>query len=548
MSTKTVNCKFKSDGNYWYCNLSSSSKSPYKSECDVSLTRDYGKTTATLKVYNIKMYSGWGDMEDWRITVTAGGKSAVAYHIGYNSVPYNSDNMHKQYKWYTFVEDTKDSSGKYPSKVITFDVPVDPTSGKVSVTIKFEITQGWLHNKDKAPIGTYVDNSRTINVDYDSIGASTITSASNITLGNAPAINFTPYTNSFYFKIKYSIGSWSHTTSAIKPTTANQEYTYNLYTVPVSVANQITTSTSGSITILLSTYSDSACTNLIGSSSKNITATVPTNIVPTISDLSMSLVNDNSTINGWGVAVQGYTKINLKADASGAYGSTIKSFTITGSISASYTGAPLNFMSSVLNISGSNKTFTVKAVDSRGRSSTTLTTSPIQFYSYAKPTISSYFVERGSQDTTSVSAGVNWVGYSVGGNNKYTATMYYKRGDSTAWVKYPTSLPKNSTTTLRISPDGFAEDMSYTFRIQIKDSIGSTAEQSIYVGVLDVFMDWRAGGKGLGIGMMAENDGLWVKFPAHFNGEVTKRVYKSDGTFTDYTLKQYIQGVVNGSI
>ena len=514
----------------------------------MSLKRDYGKTTATLKVYDIKMYSGWGDYADWRITITVGNQTASAYHIGYHSVGYNSGGKHTQYKWYTFVEDNKDSSGKYPSKVLTFEVPVNAIAGELTVNIKFEISQGWLYNKDTKPLGTYTDNSRNIKIAYDSIGASSITSATNITLGDASTIKFTPYTNSFYFKIKYSIGSWSHTTSAFKPTTANQEYTYNSYTIPISVADQITKSTTGTIAILLSTYSDSACTNLIGSSSKNITATVPSDIVPTISDLTLALVNSNSTINGWGVAVQGYTKINLKASASGSHGSTITSFTITGSLSATYTGTSLNYTSDILNISGSNKTFTVKAVDSRGRSSTTLTTSPIQFYSYAKPTISSYFVERGSQDTTSVSAGVNWVGYSVGGNNKYTATMYYKAGDSTAWVKYPTTLPKNSTSTLRISPDGFAEDMSYTFKIQVKDSIGSTVEQSMYVGVFDVFMDWRAGGKGLGIGMMAENDGLWVKFPSHFNGEVIKRVYKSDGTFTDYTLKQYIQGVVNGSI
>ena len=55
-------------------------------------------------------------------------------------------------------------------------------------------------------------------------------------------------------------------------------------------------------------------------------------MAPSISDLRASPVNDNSVISGWGIYVYGKSKAQIKINgAAGAYGSTIRSYSITTS-------------------------------------------------------------------------------------------------------------------------------------------------------------------------------------------------------------------------
>ena len=104
--------------------------------------------------------------------------------------------------------------------------------------------------------------------------ASTITQASNVTLGNNCSVTWTPQAASFRYKLRFSIGNWSYTTGPIHPNKTSS-YTYNLYTFPIDVANQIHTRT-GTMTVTLYTYSDSGATAQIGSAdTEEITVTVP---------------------------------------------------------------------------------------------------------------------------------------------------------------------------------------------------------------------------------------------------------------------------------
>ena len=70
----------------------------------------------------------------------------------------------------------------------------------------------------------------------------------------------------------------------------------------------------------------------LGSYSYGFTVTVPSSVVPTISSISASPVNDNSVISSWGIYVYGKSKAKLTINgAAGAYGSTIRSYSITTS-------------------------------------------------------------------------------------------------------------------------------------------------------------------------------------------------------------------------
>lgn len=368
--------------------------------------------------------------------------------------------------------------------------------------------------------------------------ASSISSAGNVTLGNACSIKWTPASTSFYYKIKFVLGSWNYTTSAIHPNTTSA-YTYSSYTIPLTVANQLPSATSGNMTAYLYTYSNSACSTQIGSTAnKAFIVTVPSSVIPTISSVSATLDNSvNSVIAGWGIAVAGYTKVKVVASASGSYSSTISSFTISGSYSTTQNGTSLSYTGAAITSSGS-KTFTVVAKDSRGRSSASKTTSAITFYAYSKPTVSSITAERSSTDAKKVIVKANWSYASVNSNNSVTVNLQYKKSSSSSWTTYG-SIAKNTSVTLTTD---FDETSSYNFRITITDALGNKAQDEAFVSTISVLLDFRAGGKGLGVGKIAESDAMEVALKSIFIGDVKIRVGSLDVSLVDY-----IKGVIDGT-
>lgn len=349
--------------------------------------------------------------------------------------------------------------------------------------------------------------------------ASTITSSSDITLGNTCSIKWTPKSTSFRYKLKFTLGNWSYTTGAIHPNQTSA-YTYDNYTIPKTVANQLPSATSGTMKVYLYTYSNSACTNKIGSTdSDTFTVKVPTSIVPTIKNLSLSVVNSNSTIAGWSdddypvYYVKGFSKVKIDCDASGSYSSTIKSYVVSGGYSATPSSMP--YTTGTLKKYGNPLTFKCKAKDSRGRYSEELE-STVRVWNYNEPSISSFTAKRNEDDSTKVTVKVNYTFYSINGNNKATATLYYKKKSSSSWTTYGT-IAKDTSVTLNKT---FDEASSYDFKVYVKDSLSGTDSSTAFISTTTVLLDFRAGGKGLGIGKICESDSLEVAFEANFKNNV----------------------------
>lgn len=386
----------------------------------------------------------------------------------------------------------------------------------------------------QAGIYTYARNcSGSGSFTLDTIArASSITSASNVTLGNACSIKWTPNSSSFKFKIKFVLGSWNYTTGYISPSTTSA-YTYTGYTIPLSVANYITSATTGTMTAYLYTYNGS--TQIGSTASKTFTVTVPSSVIPTISSFSVAVDNSaNSVIEEWGLYVAGYSKAKLTAAASGSYGSTISSFVISGAYSATQASTSLSYTGAKLSSSGT-KTFNIVAKDSRGRSSDSSSKS-ITVYAYSKPSVTAFTVERSSSDSTKMVVNANWSFSSVNSKNSATATLYYKLSTSSGWTTYGT-ISKNTNVTLTTT---FAEDHSYNFRVIVTDAVGNSAQEETFVSTIAVLLDFRAGGKGLGVGKIAETDSMEVALDAKFMGTVY--IYDTDGTVR--TLADYIKAIV----
>lgn len=478
------------------------SGSTWKVVLNWTATQSIANNTSTIS-WNIKVSTGSGGY----VVI-----SEIRAKIAGEEVYYrNHDNHTNGYNG------TQIASG---TKTITHNT--DGTKS-VSMSIEAGIYQ-WAINKS---------GSNTFTLDTIP-RASSITSASNKTLGNACSIKWTPNASTFKYKVKFSLGSWNYTTPSFISPASTSEYTYDDYTLPLEVANQLPNATTGTMTAYLYTYNSSG-TQIGSTASKTFTVTVPSSIKPSISSVSATLVNSNTVINGWGVAVAGYTKVKVSASASGSYSSTISSFDITGGYATTQTGTSLAYTGGVISSSGS-KTFTVVAKDSRGRSSDSKSATAITFYAYSKPTVSSFTVARSSSNAKKVVVKANWTFSSVNSKNAATATLYYKKSSNTSWTTYGT-IAKNTNITLT---NDFEETSSYNFKVVVTDSLSNSAQEEGFISTIEVTMDFRAGGKGLGIGKIAETDNLEIAFDTIFMGNVY--IQNDDGT--KVSLADYIRSLI----
>ena len=478
------------------------SGSTWKVVLNWTATQSIANNTSTIS-WNIKVSTGSGGY----VVV-----SEIRAKIAGEEVYYrNHDNHTNGYNG------TQIASG---TKTITHNT--DGTKS-VSMSIEAGIYQ-WAINKS---------GSNTFTLDTIP-RASSITSASNKTLGNACSIKWTPNASTFKYKVKFSLGSWNYTTPSFISPASTSEYTYDDYTLPLEVANQLPNATTGTMTAYLYTYNSSG-TQIGSTASKTFTVKVPSSIKPSISSVSATLVNSNTVINGWGVAVAGYTKVKVSASASGSYSSTISSFDITGGYTTTQTGTSLAYTGGVISSSGS-KTFTVVAKDSRGRSSDSKSATAITFYAYSKPTVSSFTVARSSSNAKKVVVKANWTFSSVNSKNAATATLYYKKSSNTSWTTYGT-IAKNTNVTLT---NDFEETSSYNFKVVVTDSLSNSAQEEGFISTIEVTMDFRAGGKGLGIGKIAETDNLEIAFDTIFMGNVY--IQNDDGT--KVSLADYIRSLI----
>lgn len=382
-----------------------------------------------------------------------------------------------------------------------------------------------------------VSGSQTVTLDTIP-RASSISSAYDTYFGSACQIKWQPLSSSFYYKLKFSMGSWSYTTGAIGPGTTSS-YTYTGYTIPLTVASQIPNTTYGTMSVSLYTYNSSSCSTQIGSTSTaSFKVTIPDSVVPTISACTASISNSNSVVAGWGIALAGYSKVNLSATASGVYGSTISSFSITGGYTVTVTGSSLDYTGDVITSSG-NKEFVVKCTDSRGRVSQEFTTNAIQFLSYTLPKVRQLSMSKDTKNDDNAAndrmvAVSTWEIDSVNGNNYATAKIYYKVSSASNWITHSGTLTNGVAFELTdLVPD---ELLSYNFKVIVTDALGNSAEKDAFSSTVTVLLDFKAGGDGLGIGKICENPGLEVSMDAKFYNEVY---------IGDKTLEEYIKSKQN---
>ena len=348
------------------------------------------------------------------------------------------------------------------------------------------------------------------------------------TIGSALSIPITKPYSGLTSTITYSFGSASGTIATTTSSTSQG------WTPPTSLLTQIPNSTSGTGSITVTTYNGTAS---CGSNSYALTLSAANSVVPT-SSLSLTRVNANSTVNGWGIYLQGYSQVQATLTGNGVSGSNIKSMSISGtglSSSSSYStsSATLTGTSSVLNTSGT-LTYTGNVSDSRNRSATQKTQS-ISVIAYSQPSVSGVSLARsnssGTLDTSGTYLKVAFtLNYSsASGHNSASVSLRYKEASASSWTTYG-AVTNGANLNLNL-------DISKNYQAQLlaSDSLNSNiTSATINIPSAERVLNVNGSGSGLAIGGFSTDAGkLQVYYPADFEGSIP--TYNSKNNMAYYT-------------
>lgn len=374
--------------------------------------------------------------------------------------------------------------------------------------------------------------------DLDKIArASTITYAADTVLGEACNVQWKPATDTYKYKLEFSMNDTVKTTDFIEPKSTDP-FTYTDFIIPIEYANGMTDRATDEMTVKLYTYD--ADGNKIGTETEStITVTVPDSLKPDV--VIESITSDTYITEDTAEFIQG------KSHAVVQYTVTAKNNATITSESVTVGGVPVD---EVINTYGEIEV-AVTATDSRGLSNTV--TQTITVCPYAKPKI----LPASGQDriicTRCKSSG------EIAGDGEYLriiarseySTVNQHNGVS-FWFRYKLSSAGDEAYSAEItiaSDNGicdavvdsvvFDKRLSYIVQIGVSDTVGESASVTFTVLSENVF--WHRGADYLALGMMSN----WGGFESAWDATFYKDVYIVKDNIR-MSLESYILKVVNG--
>ena len=318
-------------------------------------------------------------------------------------------------------------------------------------------------------------------------------SATSVNMGSDITISMPRASGSFDHTLTYKFGNATGTIGSDLGTSKTWE-------VPLSLASQIPSGTSGTCTITCKTYNGST---LIGTKTVSFTAKVPSSVVPSISSLTIAEAVSGLSAK-FGAYIQNKSQAKVTITAAGSYSSTISSYKTTVS-GKSYSGS--TFTSGVLATSGT-VTIETTVTDSRGRTATKSST--INVLAYTAPKITKFTAFRSNSagvqnyEGTSVNCGYAWTVSALGNKNDNSYVFEYKAKGASAWTSLA-SGNSYSINTSRIFANMAPIDSSYDLRLTVKDYFGSAVAVA-EIPTAFTLLDFNASGKGLAFGKVSETD------------------------------------------
>lgn len=311
-----------------------------------------------------------------------------------------------------------------------------------------------------------------------------------------------------------------------------------VWKIPTDFLNNIPNSTSGRGTIYVKTYNGST---LIGEKSVKFTATVASDIKPTVGTITLDPVD----IGGNNVLIQNKNKLTVSVSGCTAgTGSSIKSYTFAGpgiSITTTNTSVTGGSFSDTGTL-----TYTVTVTDNRGR--TASKSASISCYAYSSPYFASFDAYRCRSDGTADENGTYIKGNyklgfsSVNSTNKVTVTILYKQSTESNYLS-TTSLIDSTSTSGSFLLEPFDADSTYIFYARITDIYGGNASSNtVTVFGSSRVLNVSADGTGVAIGKMSKSSHLFeCRWDAQFLGAASGPYGFS--TSSDRRVKKNIQDI-----
>lgn len=340
---------------------------------------------------------------NWRMTVSRTGAYYTHNKQGDSTLSLNLDgqNVHYSYPtWETSGEEYTLASG---SSTISHNADGTKT---LPISCTFNPNNG-LH-------GTITVSA---SLSLTTIPRSSSVSVSPGVIGSSVTININRQSSSFKHTVRYS---WAGKSGTI----ATNVDTSTSWTIPIDFASDIPNSASGTGAIYVDTYSGSAKT---GTQSTTLTASVPANVKPTFTGISLSDLNgaaQNLIPNG-NTFIQVISNIKVGFNgAVGSYGSSITGYyaeIIGKNQSTSSNGGSLGIM----NYHGTIK-IRASVSDSRGRWSDTREVS-VTVLEYFAPALSFSIARTGSTSSTlTVTRNAKIAPLAVSGSQKNSMALTFK--------------------------------------------------------------------------------------------------------------------------
>lgn len=340
---------------------------------------------------------------NWRMTVSRTGAYYTHNHQGDSTLSLNLDgrNVHYSYPtWETSGEEYTLASGSSKishnadgTKTLPISCTFNPNNGlHGTITVSASLSL------------TTIPRSSSV-----SVGAGVI--------GSAVTININRQSSSFKHTVRYAWAGKSGTIASNVDTSAT-------WIIPVDFANDIPNSASGTGTIFVDTYSGNTKT---GTQSTTFTASVPANVKPTFTGVSLSDLNGaaQNLIPSGNTFIQVISNIKVAFNgAVGSYGSSITGYyaEIVGkNQSTSSNGGSLGIM----NYHGTIK-IRASVSDSRGRWSDAREVS-VTVLEYFAPALSFSIARTGSTSSTlTATRNAKIAPLTVAGSQKNTMTLTFK--------------------------------------------------------------------------------------------------------------------------
>lgn len=325
-------------------------------------------------------------------------------------------------------------------------------------------------------------------------------SASAVVLGNTVTISVSGRASaSFSHVLTYSVGSATGSIATLNTSTTG--YTW---TVPASIADQITTAKVGTVYIVCTTKSG---TTTIGTKSVALKVQIPqtSEYTPSISNATATEQNaDVLALNlGSGYVVQNKSVLNMTGTGTGKHGATI--------VQTQYLANGVSVNPENIRVTTPTGAYplTVKVTDSRGY--TAETTSLKTNLAYTNPSASSMTFYRsdsnGAQDYTGEYLHYEFTGAISSLNNKNANqwAIHVQRSGQSTW----TSVASGTGYTLNVSGTSSTNvldaDYSYIVRLSLIDSF-TTSEFTMEISTGFTTVDYKASGTGIAFGKASEHD------------------------------------------